>query len=109
MIKIKDILDKKIKIPFTPAEKVFLCTGCTSMTVEICKHYEEPLSKGKLSKTPDVQREKRTKKIVFTPLKWVKRKCFTSTPKHGETSRPSYLQKHGFRDKVVQKLKDFKI
>ena len=66
MIKIKGILDKKIKIPFTPAEKVFLCTGCASMTVEIYKHSEEPLSKGKLSKTPDVQREKRIKKTVFT-------------------------------------------
>ena len=64
LIKIKDILDKKIKIPFTPAEKVFLCTGCTSMTVEICKHYEEPLSKGKLSKAPDVQRERQKKSFV---------------------------------------------
>ena len=42
LIKIKDILDKKIKIPFTPAENVFLCTGCASMTVEIYKHSENP-------------------------------------------------------------------
>ena len=48
---------------------------------------------------------KKQKKTVFIPLKWVKRKCLTSTPKHGETSRPSYLQKHGFKDKVVQNLK----
>ena len=67
LIKKEDILDKKIKIPFTPAEKVFLCTGCASMTVEIYKHSEKPLSKKNLSKTPDVQREKKTKKdCVYT-------------------------------------------
>ena len=109
LIKIKDILDKKIKIPFTPAEKVFLCTGCASMTVKIYKHSETTLRNGKHSKTPDVQREKKRKRTVLTPLKWVKRKCLTSTPKHGETSRPSYLQKHGFKDKVVQNLKISKI
>ena len=39
LMKIKDILDKKIKISFTPAEKVFLCTGCASMTVNGCTHW----------------------------------------------------------------------
>jgi hypothetical protein len=35
----------------------------------------------------------------------VKRKCLSSTPKHcGETSRPPYLQYHGFKDKVIQNL-----
>ena len=79
------------------------------MTVKIYKHSETTLRNGKHSKTPDVQREKKRKRTVLTPLKWVKRKCLTSTPKHGETSRPSYLQKHGFKDKVVQNLKISKI
>ena len=39
-------------------------TGCAPMSVEIYKHSDKPLSKGKLSKAPDVQRERQKKSFV---------------------------------------------
>lgn len=106
MVKISEILDKTVKIPYTSSAKLFLCTSCASLTVKLYKHSAKTFNK---RKSPDIKIEKERKRstltpVKITPLKQGKRKCLTSIPKfkhRGETSRPSYLQKHGFKDKVI--------
>lgn len=110
LIKITDILDKKVTIPCT-SSKQFLCNSCASLTVKIYKNAQKTQNKGKTAKLLDYNTEKKRKRTVLTPVKatpqkLAKRKCFkTSTPKFSETSKPSYLQKCGFKEKVYQYLK----
>lgn len=108
LIKIADILDKKVTIPCT--SKQFLCNSCASLTVKIYKTAQKHKIKGKqLNYLITIQKKKRT---VLTPVKatlqkLAKRKCFkTSTSKFSETPKPFYfLQKCRFKEKVYQYLK----
>lgn len=84
------------------------------MCITDCENIQEcskTQNKGKTAKQLDYNTEKKRKRTVFTPVKatpqkLAKRKCFkTSTPKFSETSKPSYLQKCGFKEKVYQCLK----
>lgn len=101
------MLDKKVTIPCT-SSKQFLCNSCASLTVKIYKNAKKnPQNKGKTAKLLDYNTEKKRKRTPAkaTPQKLAKRKCFkTSTPKFSETSKPSYLQKCGFKEKVYQYL-----
>ena len=52
LIKITDILDKKVTIPCT--SKQFLCNSCASLTVKIYKNAKKnPQNKGKTAKLLD--------------------------------------------------------
>lgn len=73
IIKLNDILEKKISIPLSKSNK-FICNNCASLTVRIYKH------NSKSHGPPAPSTPKRKRKFSFTPIKFYKRKCMTSTP-----------------------------
>lgn len=79
--------------------------------MKIYKNAQKTQNKGKTAKLLDYNTEKKRKRTVLTPVKATPQKlakslCFkTSTTKFSETSKPSYLQKCGFKEKVYQYLK----
>lgn len=103
IIKLNDILEKKISIPLSKSNK-FICNNCASLTVRIYKH------NWKSHGPPAPSTPKRKRKFSFTPIKFYKRKCMTSTPVSKQqpmTSTPAskpiqQLKKEGFKDKVIE-------
>ena len=101
LIKLNDILDKRITLPLTPTRK-FLCHDCASITVKFYKHQ---ISKGPASvSTHKTEKVYSKRKFSFTPTKHVKRKCLSSTPL--KSVRSHSLKKEGFKDKVSKYIKD---
>nr|XP_022299206.1 uncharacterized protein LOC111108016 isoform X2 [Crassostrea virginica] len=101
LIKLNDILDKRITLPLTPTRK-FLCHDCASITVKFYKHQ---ISKGPASvSTHKTEKVYSKRKFSFTPTKHVKRKCLSSTPL--KFVRSHSLKKEGFKDKVSKYIKD---
>lgn len=103
IIKLNDILEKKISIPLSKSNK-FICNNCASLNVRIYKH------NWKSHGPPAPSTPKRKRKFSFTPIKFYKRKCMTSTPVSKQqpmTSTPAskpiqQLKKEGFKDKVIE-------
>lgn len=105
LIKLNDILDKKITLPLTPSSK-FICNDCASLTVSIYKHDTAKCSSNIATATKPVSphKHKAKRKFSFTPLKVVKRKCLTSTPL--KSSKHSNLKKEGFKEQVYKYIMD---
>lgn len=77
IIKLNDILEKKISIPLSKSNK-FICNNCASLTVRIYKH---------------------NSKSHGPPAPVSKQQPMTSTP----ASKPiQQLKKEGFKDKVIE-------
>jgi hypothetical protein len=108
LIKLSDILNKKITLPLTPSSK-FICDECASSTVKIYKH---DMSKCALqnasTKSFSPHKPKSKRKFSFTPLRNVKRKCLTSTPLKSSKPKPLDIKKEGFKEQVHMYINESK-
>lgn len=104
LIKLNDILDKKITLPLTPSSK-FMCSDCASLTVHIYKHDVSTCSGNSATRKP-LSPHKSKRKFSFTPQKDWKRKCVTSTPLKSSSSKNFNLKKEGFKEQVYKYIND---